>query len=114
MEIIDYFILINASIFIFYGFLCVFAGHMRDEFKRYGLSKFRLLTGYLEILGSLGLLVGFLYPLLTLISSVGLSLLMMGGLYARIKIKDKFIFLLPALFLLIVNSATFLIKVRNF
>lgn len=76
---------------------------MKTEFKRYGLSRFRMLTGILELLGGLGLLLGQYSPLLLLVSSSGLSLLMFLGLIVRIKTKDSLIQTLPALILMIIN-----------
>lgn len=77
---------------------------MKQEFKRYGLENFRVLTGVLQILGSLGLLAGLEYKLILQLSSLGLAILMFSGLVVRIKIKDRLIQTLPALILLLVNS----------
>lgn len=95
---------INVFSFSAYGILCVFTNHMKDEFSRFGLARFRVLVGSLEFLGALGVLLGFYFnPFLYLFSSVGLLLLMILGLIVRIKIKDTFIQLTPALILLVVN-----------
>ncbi|HKK50533.1 MAG TPA: DoxX family protein, partial [Myxococcota bacterium] len=55
-----------------YGLLVLFADGMVEEFERFGLSRFRRLTGSLEVLGALGLAVGYLVPALTLLASAGL------------------------------------------
>lgn len=81
---------------------------MKLEFKRYGLEKFRTLTGVLEILGGLGLLIGLEYKLILQLSSLGLCLLMLSGLVVRIKIKDPFVQTLPALILFLVNLYIFI------
>lgn len=58
---------------------------------RYGLPKFRNLTGYLQLIGAVGLIVGLSFsPILLIISSLGLCLLMLAGFAVRIKIKDNF------------------------
>lgn len=76
---------------------------MKKEFKRYGLSNFQTLTGSLEILGALGLLIGLKYKLVLMISSTGLSLLMLLGFGVRIKIKDSFVQSFPAFFYMFLN-----------
>lgn len=77
------------------------------EFKRYGLSRFRTLTGILQILGSLGLTVGFFIPAVTLVSSLGLSVQMLLGVGVRIRIKDSFFQTFPALFFCLLNLFIF-------
>lgn len=73
------------------------------EFERYGLRKFRVLTGTLEVSGALGQLVGFMIPQLLTVSSLGLAMLMICGIVTRIRIRDPWFSFLPALILLIVN-----------
>lgn len=93
--------------FLVYGSLCLFAGGMTDEFKRYGLSKFRKMVGFLELIGGLGCIIGIKYPTLLLLSSAGLTVLMLLGVLVRLKIKDSFILILPAAILMIVNAYIF-------
>jgi hypothetical protein len=76
---------------------------MKIEFNRYGLSQFRKLTGILELLGGLGLIVGTRYASILFLSSIGLALLMFLGVIIRLKTKDPFIEIMPALFLMVVN-----------
>jgi len=69
-----FFCLLSIVSFFCYGASCVFSDHMVVEFKRYGLAPFRLLTGYLQLLGATGLLLGLLAsPAIGLIASIGLS-----------------------------------------
>ncbi len=49
---------VSIALFLYYGMACLVAGGMADEFERYGLSRFRRVTGALEVLGALGLLAG--------------------------------------------------------
>ena len=44
--------------FVVYGVLCLGSPSMEAEFVRFGLSRFRVLTGVLEVLAGVGLLVG--------------------------------------------------------
>ena len=86
----------SITSFFFYGTTCLLSERMRGEFIRYGLSKFRKLTGSLQILGSLGLLLGYAYPLLTTVSASGLCLLMLLGVGVRLKIHDPWYMVVPA------------------
>ncbi|MFQ3226331.1 MAG: hypothetical protein ACI8Z5_002603 [Lentimonas sp.] len=67
------------------------------EFDRYRLRKYRVLTGVLQVLGAVGLLLGILYEPVGLIASTGLSLLMLAGFITRLKIRDPLFLCLPSL-----------------
>ena len=71
---------------------------MKGEFKRYGLDRFRVLVGSLQLLGALGLLIGTRRPNVLLVASGGLGLLMLLGFTVRIKIKDSLWLSLPSFF----------------
>jgi hypothetical protein len=77
---------------------------MKNEFKRFKIEKLGLLTIVLEILGALGLLVGFMFETLLLISASGLALLMLIALLVRIKSKDSILASLPAIFFMVLNT----------
>jgi hypothetical protein len=77
---------------------------MKNEFKRFKIEKLGLLTIVLEILGALGLLVGFMFETLLLISASGLALLMLIALLVRIKSKDSIWVSLPAIFFMALNT----------
>ena len=81
---------------------------MKTEFKRFGLEKFAFLTVILEMVGSVGLIVGYIFfePILIL-SAAGLTLLMFLGVIVRLKIKDSFLLTFPALFYLGLNFYIF-------
>ncbi len=97
-------IVVSALTFISYGVLCLLTDHMKEEFKRYGFSKFRTLTGWLELLGGIGLLVGLQYRPILILSSGGLATLMLMGSITRIKIRDSIVQTLPALSLMVINA----------
>ena len=98
-------IIFNALAFLFYGFNCIFSLKMQDEFTRFGLTNVqRKLTGVLQVIGGSGLLLGFLVPILGLISSLGLTLLMILGFAVRIKIKDSFVQAAPSFIFIILNG----------
>ena len=82
--------------FAWYGLLCLFSRRMVGEFERYGLARFRLLTGTLQLAGSLGLLAGYHWRPLLLLSAAGLAALMVAGMITRLKIRDPIAAILPA------------------
>ncbi len=97
----------NLICFYGYGFSCLVTEKMRIEFQRYGLARFRILTGALQIAGSTGYLAGFFIPPLNLISSLGLGLLMLLGVGVRIKIRDPWFAAAPAFIFMCLNFGIF-------
>lgn len=77
---------------------------MVKEFARYGIPRFRKLTGVLQLLGAMGIIIGFWADRLQLLSTLGLSLLMLLGVITRIVIKDGLIKTLPAFFYCMLNA----------
>jgi len=108
MRLLDILILISSLSFLLYGINWFISPHMKSEFKRFGLEKFGRLTAVLEIGGALGLLAGFYFNSILLISSGGLALLMFLGFLARLRVKDSLWVSLPALFYMVINSYIFL------
>jgi uncharacterized membrane protein YphA (DoxX/SURF4 family) len=94
--------------FMFYGSLILLSDHMKREFRRYNMARFRTLTGVLELLGGVGLIVGLSYAPVLRLSSVGLATLMLMGTIVRIKVKDRPVEILPAFVLLVINAVIFL------
>ena len=78
-------ILVSSTLFLFYGIACLSVEGMKRDFERFGLSRFRTLTGTLEVLGALGLIVGQLWPPLVPLSAGGLALMMFVGVATRIR-----------------------------
>ncbi len=104
-------VLFSGVSFIIYGCLFFLSPQMRNEFKRFGLEKFATLTGTLELLGGVGMLVGLKFNFILLISSGGLALLMLLGFGVRLKIKDGFWLSMPSLFFMLLNLYVFLITI---
>jgi hypothetical protein len=94
---------LTIPVFLGYGSLCLFSDGMVEEFRRYGLGRFRRLVGLLEIAGALGLIAGFVVHPLTVLSATGLSALMFFAVLARIRVRDTVIQTLPAVVLLAAN-----------
>ncbi len=90
--------------FMYFGMGCFYSKFIISEFKRYALTKFRKFTGFLQVLGALGLVYGLYFvPIVLVIAATGLSLLMLAGFTVRIKIKDNFIKSSPAFAYAVIN-----------
>jgi hypothetical protein len=96
--------IVSAVLFLVYGGLCLFSNGMEEEFARYGLSRFRRLTGALELLGGAGLLVGLLVPEVMVVASAGLAILMLLGVVARVRVRDPLLEIVPAAVLMVANG----------
>ena len=95
---------VSIVLFLIYGLLCLFADGMVEEFRRFGLSRYRRLTGVLEVLGAVGLAVGYAIPVLAAASAAGLAILMLLGVIVRLRVGDAWALGLPAALLLLVNA----------
>ena len=104
MTIFDLLLIFSGVSFLFYGISCLTSAFMANEFIRYGIPQFRKLTGVLQLLGALGIIIGFWVGHLQLISTIGLSFLMLLGIFTRIMIKDDFIKTFPAIFYFLLNA----------
>ena len=89
--------------FFIYGGRCLFAEAMVAEFERRGVPRLRHLTGFLELLGATGLLIGQWLPGVGVLSAAGLSLLMVCGFMVRLRVRDSLLQTLPAVIYLIVS-----------
>jgi hypothetical protein len=91
--------------FLFYGTGCLTSPHMKNEFIRFGYDRQRVLTGYLQLLGGLGLLTGYwLSPWVAGAAAAGLCLMMWFGFGVRLKIRDSLLASSPAFFYAVING----------
>ncbi|EAR12915.1 hypothetical protein PI23P_09815 [Polaribacter irgensii 23-P] len=75
-----------------------------EEFEVYGFSKqFCYIIGTLKVALALILLISIQLDALTLIGSLGLSLLLFGSILAHIKIKDIWYKSFPAFLFIVLN-----------
>ncbi|MEO0526909.1 MAG: DoxX family protein [Bacteroidota bacterium] len=103
----------SASSFIVFGLSCLYSPYMVSEFERYGLKQFRKANGFLQLVGALGLFLGFYYRMIGLAASAGLVILMLLGLGTRLKIRDGFLKSIPAFFYMIVNIVIYFLLIRS-
>lgn len=60
-----------------------------ENFRRFGYPQwFRVVTGSLEVLGGIGLLIGIWLPWLAELASAGLTLVMLGAVLTHLRTRD--------------------------
>jgi putative oxidoreductase len=60
-----------------------------ENFRRFGYPQwFRIVTGSLEVLGGLGLLLGIWLPWLAALASTGLTLVMLGAVVTEVRTRE--------------------------
>ena len=96
--------LFSAMSFLLYGTSCLLSLRMRGEFIRYGVSRYRVLVGWLQVVGGIGLIAGFWMSGVGALAALGLSILMLLGVGVRIQIKDSVLQTLPAACYLLINA----------
>jgi uncharacterized membrane protein YkgB len=97
-------ILCSAISFLGYGLACFLSGSLKREFNRFGFGSQRALIGGLQLCAAVGLLVGMSHPWMGRSAAAGLALMMLVAVGVRIKIKDTFLQMTPALFYLVLNA----------
>ena len=108
MELVKICAVVSSLSFICYVISYFVSPNMKKEFIRYGLQKLGLFVIILQFLGAVGLIIGFKYPPILLISALGLSLLMLAGLIVRLRLKDSLSAYFPALFYMLLNAYIFI------
>ncbi len=60
-----------------------------EAFRHFGYPQwFRVVTGSLEVLGGLGLIIGIWVPWLAALASTGLALVMLGAILTHVRIRE--------------------------
>lgn len=98
---------LSALGFLGYGAGCLTSQIMKDEFLRYGLPQLRVLTGTLQLLAAIGLLLGFIWPVCAMLAALGLSLMMGFAVVVRLRIRDPISGFLQAFVCLLLNLLIF-------
>lgn len=101
IEIISGFVALS---FFYYGMSCLLENRMKAEFYRFGIPQFRRLTGISQLVAASLILLGYLFPILTLIATLALSVQMFLGFILRISIRDSLLQSSPALLFFILNA----------
>jgi hypothetical protein len=98
---------LSIGLFLYYGAAVLASDAMAAEFERFGLSRFRRLTGGLEVLGALGLILGYFFSPFDIAASAGLTVLMVAGVIVRFRSGDSFLAAVPALVMALLNAFIF-------
>ena len=98
---------LSIVLFAWYGLSCFFSRTMIAEFERYQLPHQRVLTGLLQIAGSVGLIVGYFNRPILLLSAGGLALMMLLAVVTRFRIRDPLYAAIPAFSLFLLNAFIF-------
>ena len=104
---------ISTTGFVFFGMSCLVSARTAIEFDRYGMSKWRRLTGLLQIAGALGIAADRFVPQLTILGSGGLALMMGIAIGIRIRLGDSLWQDVPALLFLSLNSFILFVALMN-
>ena len=67
----------------------------------------------LEILGSLGLLVGIWSKPIGVAASIGIALYFIGAQTAHMRVKDSFKLMFPATFLFVISAAVMVLELKR-
>lgn len=86
---------------------------MKQEFIRFGLPGLGAMTAVFQMLGAVGLIAGFRFPILLVLASGGLALMMLLGLAVRLKVNDSLWVSIPALFFFALNAGIFVAALRG-
>ena len=95
--------LLSGIAFLIYGVLCVSGHSLINDFHRFGIDWLRIPTGYLEILGGLGLLIGLRWLPVLRLSAAGLCLMMLIGFGFRLKFRDSVAESVPSFGFMLLN-----------
>ena len=113
MNIIQLCIIFSSLSFFGYVIAYFTATKMKEEFKRFNLERIGFYIIILEFLGAFGLIIGLKFNLILIVSSLGLTLLMLAGVTVRIKLKDSLWVSFPAIFYLILNCLIFFASISS-
>ena len=107
MHLENILIYFSSFSFIFYSINSLYSKRLITEFERWGYAKFRYLIAFFQFLAGIGFIIGIYFTSLITIVSFLLSVMMFVAIYVRIKIKDNFIQIFPAIFYTLLNLIIF-------
>jgi len=81
-------VVLCAFSFLIYSMSCLTSARMEQEFVRYGMERYRRLTGLSQLLAVVGLSAGLFVPLAGAAAAAGLMTQMLLAVSVRRRIKD--------------------------
>jgi putative oxidoreductase len=83
-----------------------------EGFDKWRLPQwFRTVTGIVEILGAVALIIGFWEPSWVAVGALWLGIISLGGILTHVRIKDSFKNTFPIIILFIFSAALFIIEI---
>lgn len=104
-----------ALIFLMTGFMSISGDKQQiEQFEHLNLPQwFRIVTGLVQLIGVVGLVIGFWYPSIAALAGLWAAITMLGGFATHIKAKDPISKALPALTLAIIALIITLINLSE-
>jgi putative oxidoreductase len=92
-----------AFIFLMTGFMSISGNKQQiEQFEHLNLPQwFRIVTGLVQLIGVVGLVIGFWYPSIAALAGLWAAITMLGGFATHLKAKDPISKAMPALILTI-------------
>jgi putative oxidoreductase len=92
-----------ALIFLMTGFMSISGNKQQiEQFEHLNLPQwFRIVTGLVQLIGVVGLVIGFWYPSIAALAGLWAAITMLGGFATHLKAKDPISKAMPALILTI-------------
>ena len=90
--------------FIIYGFSGLLSNKMKEEYLRWGFHDYRIIISSIQLLCALFLLFGFFYPFFVIYCSMIFFFMMIGAIVVRLRLRDSFLEILPALMYCVLNA----------
>lgn len=102
-----------GSTFLLTGFSKIFGVKAQvSAFDHLGLPQwFRLVTGFVQIIGVLALILGIWHPMWAAFGGLWLAVTMFFGVIAHMRVKDSLKSSVPALVLMILSLIVFFLNI---
>ena len=104
MSYSNFIIIFISFSFIIYGFSGVLSNKMKEEYLRWGFNDYRIIISSIQLLCALFLLFGLFYPFFVIYCVTIFFFMMLGAIVVRVRIRDGFLEILPALMYCVLNA----------
>lgn len=104
-----------ALVFLMTGFMKISGNKQQVEtFKHLNLPQwFRVVTGWVQLVGVAGLVIGFWNPGVTALAGLWLAITMLGGVITHIRAKDPISQAIPAFILAVLATIITIINLSD-
>ncbi|NHC21511.1 DoxX family protein [Bacillus sp. MM2020_4] len=85
-----------------------------EAFEHLNLPQwFRVVTGWVQLIGVAGLIIGFWVPVIAALAGLWLTITMLGGVITHVNANDPFGNVLPALILAMLSTVITLVNLTD-